>query len=46
MHALVKKCLDLGFTEIIIPYPLIKEEVPIFEQIAQDVIPELRKLYS
>jgi alkanesulfonate monooxygenase SsuD/methylene tetrahydromethanopterin reductase-like flavin-dependent oxidoreductase (luciferase family) len=43
---LVKKCLDLGFTEIIIPYPLIEEDVPIFEQIAQDVIPELRKLYS
>lgn len=41
---IVKKCLNLGFTEIIIPYPLIEEDVPVFEQIAQEVIPELRKL--
>lgn len=43
---LVKKCLGLGFSEIIIPYPLIEEDVPVFEQMAQEVIPELRKLYS
>jgi len=43
---LVKKCLSLGFTEILIPYPLKEEEIPVFKQIAQEVIPELRKSYS
>ena len=42
----VEKCLDLGFTEIIILYPFIEKEIPIFEQIALELIPELRKLYS
>ena len=40
---LAERCLDLGFTEIIIPYPFSEEEIPVFEQIAQEVIPELRK---
>jgi alkanesulfonate monooxygenase SsuD/methylene tetrahydromethanopterin reductase-like flavin-dependent oxidoreductase (luciferase family) len=40
----VKKCLDLGFTEILIPYPLIEEDIPVFEQIAREVIPKLRRL--
>ncbi|MCG3221093.1 MAG: LLM class flavin-dependent oxidoreductase [Candidatus Heimdallarchaeota archaeon] len=43
---LVERCFDLGFTEIIIPYPLVEEEVPVFEEIANDVIPELREKYS
>lgn len=42
----VRKCHDLGFTEIIIPYPFIEEELPIFKTIAQDVIQELRNSYA
>jgi len=42
----VEKCLDLGFTEILVPYPLIEEEIPIFKKIAQEVIPEIRNSYS
>jgi len=30
----VKKCLDFGFTEIIIPYPLTEKDIPVFEQIS------------
>ncbi len=43
IEGVVKECLNLGFTEIIFLYPFIEEEVPVFEQIAKEVIPELRE---
>lgn len=46
LKEVVKQCNDVGFNEILIPYPLVKDEIPDFEQIAQEVVPELRTLYS
>ncbi len=40
---IVKKYTKIGFNEIIIAYPIIKEDIPLFEKIAQEVIPELRE---
>lgn len=45
IEAIVKKYTKIGFNEIIIPYPIVKKEIPKFEKIAQDVIPELREKY-
>ena len=41
----VKRCLDAGITEFILCYPYVDKQIPVFEQIAQEIIPELRKCY-
>lgn len=42
----VERCLDIGITEFIIGYPNVDEQIPVFEQIARDIIPELREKHS
>jgi alkanesulfonate monooxygenase SsuD/methylene tetrahydromethanopterin reductase-like flavin-dependent oxidoreductase (luciferase family) len=42
----VERCLDAGINEFIISYPNVDEQIPVFEQIAMDIIPELREKYS
>jgi hypothetical protein len=45
IEGIVKKYTEIGFNEIIIPYPIINKEIPLFEKITQEVIPELRERY-
>jgi alkanesulfonate monooxygenase SsuD/methylene tetrahydromethanopterin reductase-like flavin-dependent oxidoreductase (luciferase family) len=40
------RLLDLGFTELGLRYPMLDSQVPVFETIATEVIPELRKAYD
>lgn len=40
---IVKRYSKIGFNEIIIAYPVIKEDIPLFEKITKEVIPELRE---
>ena len=40
----VKRLTDVGITEFILYYPFIDEQLPIFEQIAKEVIPKLRRV--
>ena len=42
----VRRCNTLGISEIIMGYPLIDEQIPAFERMAQEVVPELRERYS
>jgi len=42
----VERFIKVGITEFVIGYPFTDEQVPVFEQIAKETIPELRKLYS
>jgi len=42
----VERCLDIGISEFILGYPNVDDQVPVFEQIAREVIPELRERYS
>lgn len=37
------RVLDLGVTDIGIYYPIVAEQIPVFEEIARDVLPELRR---
>ncbi|MCG3256759.1 MAG: LLM class flavin-dependent oxidoreductase [Candidatus Heimdallarchaeota archaeon] len=46
LEDIVKKCHEIGITEITFPYPFVEDEIPAFEKLSQEVIPELRKLYS
>jgi alkanesulfonate monooxygenase SsuD/methylene tetrahydromethanopterin reductase-like flavin-dependent oxidoreductase (luciferase family) len=41
----VKRCLDVGINEFILGYPNVDEQIPMFEKIARDIIPELREKY-
>ncbi len=41
-----ERCLNAGITELILCYPFTDKQIPIFEQIAQETIPELRKRYQ
>jgi len=43
---MVEKLVDVGITEFLIYYPFRKEQLPIFEKIAKEVIPELKEKYS
>jgi len=38
--------VDVGINEFILYYPFGEEQLPVFEKIAREVIPELRNLYS
>ena len=42
----VERLVALGLSEIGLYYPILDEQVPMFERIARDVIPELRSKYS
>lgn len=46
LEEIVKRCYEIGFTEIILPYPFVEKDVPAFEHLAQDIVPELRKQVS
>ena len=43
---IVKKYTKIGINEIILACPFVKKEIPLFEKIALEVIPELRKKYK
>lgn len=41
-----RKYLDLGIDELLLHYPLVEKQIPVFESIAREAIPELRKDYQ
>jgi alkanesulfonate monooxygenase SsuD/methylene tetrahydromethanopterin reductase-like flavin-dependent oxidoreductase (luciferase family) len=43
---MVQKLVDVGITEFLLYYPFHVEQLPIFEKIAREVIPELREKYN
>jgi alkanesulfonate monooxygenase SsuD/methylene tetrahydromethanopterin reductase-like flavin-dependent oxidoreductase (luciferase family) len=42
LEGIIMKYLEIGFTEIILPHPIFKEEIPQFEKFVAEVIPNLR----
>lgn len=46
LEELVKMLSRIGIFEIFIPYPFKEKEIPNFEQIAQEMVPDLKKRYS
>jgi alkanesulfonate monooxygenase SsuD/methylene tetrahydromethanopterin reductase-like flavin-dependent oxidoreductase (luciferase family) len=40
---MVGQVVDIGITEIVLHYPLIEREMPVFEQIATEIIPKLKQ---
>jgi alkanesulfonate monooxygenase SsuD/methylene tetrahydromethanopterin reductase-like flavin-dependent oxidoreductase (luciferase family) len=42
----VERCIKVGITEFVIGYPFTEGQIPVFEQIAKEIIPELRRLYN
>ena len=43
---LVLSFIEVGINEILVSYPCREEQMPVFEKIAQNVIPELKKEYN
>jgi len=43
---MVRKLIDVGITEFLLYYPFREEQLPIFEKIAREVIPELKEKYN
>lgn len=43
---IVKKYIEIGFNEIYLAYPLLKEDFPGFEKITNEIIPEFREKYK
>ena len=43
---MVKKLTNVGFTEFLLYYPFSAEQLPMFEKIAREVIPELKEKYN
>ena len=39
----VERVIDIGITEIVLHYPLVEREMPIFERIATEMIPKLKR---
>ncbi len=39
---MAREIIELGFTELGLYYPMVAEQVPVFEAIAREVLPELR----
>ncbi len=37
------RAMDVGFSELCLYYPILAEQVPVFEKIASDVLPKLRR---
>jgi len=42
----VERCIEAGLNELILGYPVVEEQVPVFEEIARKVVPELRETYK
>ncbi|NHJ33361.1 MAG: LLM class flavin-dependent oxidoreductase [Asgard group archaeon] len=42
LEKIVKRYTKIGFSEIILAYPVVKEDIPLFEKITKEVIPELQ----
>ncbi len=40
---MAQRVIDLGISEIGLYYPMLDEQRPVFEKIARDVIPELKR---
>ena len=40
---LVERVVEIGITEIVLHYPLVEREMPVFEQIATEIIPKLKQ---
>ena len=40
---MAQRVIDLGITEIVLHYPLVERELPVFEQIATEIIPKLKR---
>ena len=43
---MVKRFVSVGITEFIFLYPARKEQLPVFEKITSEVIPELKEQYN
>ncbi len=43
---MVRPYIDMGMTEILLGYPFREEQLPMFEKIAREVIPELKAEYN
>jgi len=43
---MVRPYIDMGMTEVLISYPCLEEQLPMFEKIAKEVIPELKAEYN
>jgi alkanesulfonate monooxygenase SsuD/methylene tetrahydromethanopterin reductase-like flavin-dependent oxidoreductase (luciferase family) len=43
---MVRKLIDVGFTEFLVYHPFNAEQLPMFEKIAREVIPELKEKYN
>lgn len=43
---MVRRIVDLGFSEIGLYYPMLDEQVGVFESIAREVVPELRREFA
>jgi len=43
---MVQKLVDVGITEFLLYYPFRGEQLPMFEKIAREVIPELKEKYN
>lgn len=43
---MVKPFIDMGMNEILVSYPCQEEQIPVFEKIAKEVIPELKEEYN
>jgi hypothetical protein len=43
---LVEPFIDLGINEVLVSYPCYDKQIPIFEEIAQKINPELKKEYN
>lgn len=46
LEDVIKMCYEIGITEVFIPYPFKENEIPMFEQIALELVPDLKKRYS
>ncbi len=40
---MARQLISLGITELGLYYPMLEGQLPVFERIAQETIPELRK---
>jgi len=43
---MVRPYIDMGMTEVLISYPCLEEQLPMFEKIAKEIIPELKAEYN
>jgi len=43
---MVQKLVDVGVTEFLLYYPFRGEQLPMFEKIAREAIPELKEKYN